>query len=84
VRVDEHIELRWENMLAGIRQQPAWLRRGPRELWIDASIRRLARGRGSREGAGAVPTGRSPRATAPSTPSFRTAPRPGDAWPRFV
>jgi glutamine---fructose-6-phosphate transaminase (isomerizing) len=37
VRVDEHIELRWENMLAGIRQQADWLRRGPRELWAAAS-----------------------------------------------
>jgi fructoselysine-6-P-deglycase FrlB-like protein len=32
MRVDEHLELRWENMLAGIHGQPAWLRRGPREL----------------------------------------------------
>jgi glutamine---fructose-6-phosphate transaminase (isomerizing) len=32
MRVDEHLELRWENMLAGIHRQPAWLRRGPREL----------------------------------------------------
>jgi glucosamine--fructose-6-phosphate aminotransferase (isomerizing) len=32
MRVDENIELRWENMLAGIRQQPEWLVRGPREL----------------------------------------------------
>jgi glucosamine--fructose-6-phosphate aminotransferase (isomerizing) len=37
VRVDEHIELRWENMLTGIRQQADWLRRGPRELWAAAS-----------------------------------------------
>lgn len=37
MRVDEHIELRWENMLAGIRQQADWLRRGPRELWVQAS-----------------------------------------------
>jgi glutamine---fructose-6-phosphate transaminase (isomerizing) len=32
MRVDENIELRWENMLAGIRQQPGWLAHGPREL----------------------------------------------------
>jgi glutamine---fructose-6-phosphate transaminase (isomerizing) len=32
MRVDETIELRWENMLAGIRQQPEWLAHGPREL----------------------------------------------------
>jgi glucosamine--fructose-6-phosphate aminotransferase (isomerizing) len=32
MRVDENIELRWENMLAGIRQQPDWLAHGPREL----------------------------------------------------
>ena len=32
MRVDENIELRWENMLAGIRQQPEWLAHGPREL----------------------------------------------------
>jgi glucosamine--fructose-6-phosphate aminotransferase (isomerizing) len=32
MRVDENIQLRWENMLAGIRQQPDWLARGPREL----------------------------------------------------
>jgi glutamine---fructose-6-phosphate transaminase (isomerizing) len=32
MRVDENIELRWENMLAGIRQQPEWLATGPREL----------------------------------------------------
>jgi glucosamine--fructose-6-phosphate aminotransferase (isomerizing) len=37
VRVDEHIELRWENMLAGIRQQADWLRHGPRELWPEAA-----------------------------------------------
>jgi len=37
LRVDEHIELRWDNMLAGIRQQADWLRRGPRELWAQAS-----------------------------------------------
>src|SRR6478735_1421911 len=32
MRVDENVELRWENMLAGIRQQPVWLERGPQEL----------------------------------------------------
>jgi len=32
VRVDENIELSWENMLAGIRQQPEWLAHGPGEL----------------------------------------------------
>jgi glucosamine--fructose-6-phosphate aminotransferase (isomerizing) len=32
MRVDENIELRWENMLAGIRHQPGWLASGPREL----------------------------------------------------
>jgi glutamine---fructose-6-phosphate transaminase (isomerizing) len=32
MRVDENIELRWENMLAGIRQQPEWLAHGPRKL----------------------------------------------------
>src|SRR4051812_36002988 len=32
MRVDEHIQLRWENMLSGIRQQPDWLTHGPREL----------------------------------------------------
>jgi glucosamine--fructose-6-phosphate aminotransferase (isomerizing) len=32
MRVDENIELRWENMLAGIRQQPEWLADGPGEL----------------------------------------------------
>ena len=32
MRVDEHIQLRWENMLRGIRQQPDWLKHGPREL----------------------------------------------------
>jgi glucosamine 6-phosphate synthetase-like amidotransferase/phosphosugar isomerase protein len=37
VRVDEHIELRWENMLAGIRRQADWLRHGPRELWAEVS-----------------------------------------------
>jgi glutamine---fructose-6-phosphate transaminase (isomerizing) len=37
VRVDEHLELRWENMLAGIRRQPEWLRRGPRQLLAEAA-----------------------------------------------
>ncbi len=32
MRVHEGLELRWENMLAGIRQQAGWLERGPREL----------------------------------------------------
>ena len=32
MRVDENIELRWENMLAGIRQQSDWLEHGPQEL----------------------------------------------------
>ncbi len=32
MRVDENIEPRWESMLAGIRQQPAWLAHGPRAL----------------------------------------------------
>src|SRR5438132_866116 len=32
MRVDEDIEPRWENMLAGIRQQADWLAHGPREL----------------------------------------------------
>jgi glucosamine--fructose-6-phosphate aminotransferase (isomerizing) len=32
MRVGEGIELRWENMLAGIRQQADWLAHGPREL----------------------------------------------------
>jgi glucosamine--fructose-6-phosphate aminotransferase (isomerizing) len=32
MRVDENIELRWENMLAGIQSQPEWLAHGPREL----------------------------------------------------
>ena len=32
MRVDENIELRWENMLAGVRQQAGWLAHGPREL----------------------------------------------------
>src|SRR6266542_2945297 len=36
MRVDEGIELRWENMLAGIRQQADWLARGPRELLAEA------------------------------------------------
>ena len=37
MRVDEHIELRWENMLAGIRQQAEWLRHGPRDLWAEVA-----------------------------------------------
>lgn len=37
MRVDESIELRWENMLAGIRQQSDWLRTGPRELWAETA-----------------------------------------------
>jgi glutamine---fructose-6-phosphate transaminase (isomerizing) len=36
MRVGEGIELRWGSMLAGIRQQPAWLGRGPRALLEDA------------------------------------------------
>jgi glucosamine--fructose-6-phosphate aminotransferase (isomerizing) len=36
MRVDENIELRWENMLAGIRQQSAWLEHGPQELLAGA------------------------------------------------
>jgi glucosamine 6-phosphate synthetase-like amidotransferase/phosphosugar isomerase protein len=36
MRVDENIELRWENMLAGIRQQSEWLLHGPRELLAEA------------------------------------------------
>jgi glucosamine 6-phosphate synthetase-like amidotransferase/phosphosugar isomerase protein len=32
MRVHEGIELRWENMLAGIRQQAGWLAHGPHEL----------------------------------------------------
>src|SRR2546422_10303055 len=36
MRVGDGIELRWENMLAGIRQQPAWLERGPGELLEEA------------------------------------------------
>jgi glucosamine 6-phosphate synthetase-like amidotransferase/phosphosugar isomerase protein len=36
MRVGEGIELRWENMLAGIHQQAAWLAHGPRELLEDA------------------------------------------------
>jgi glutamine---fructose-6-phosphate transaminase (isomerizing) len=42
VRVGEGIELRWESMLAGIRQQPGWLEHGPRELLDEA--RRLIDG----------------------------------------
>jgi len=42
MRVGEGIELRWENMLAGIRQQPTWLEEGPRELLDEA--RRLLDG----------------------------------------
>ena len=42
MRVGEDIELRWENMLAGIRQQPAWLEQGPRRLLDEA--RRLLDG----------------------------------------
>jgi glutamine---fructose-6-phosphate transaminase (isomerizing) len=42
VRVDADLELRWENMLAGIQSQPAWLRRGPRELYAEASALRGA------------------------------------------
>jgi glutamine---fructose-6-phosphate transaminase (isomerizing) len=42
MRVGEGIELRWESMLAGIRQQPAWLERGPRQLLDEA--RRLIEG----------------------------------------
>jgi glucosamine--fructose-6-phosphate aminotransferase (isomerizing) len=34
--VGEGVELRWENMLAGIRQQPAWLELGPEELLEEA------------------------------------------------
>jgi glutamine---fructose-6-phosphate transaminase (isomerizing) len=36
VRVDAERELRWENMLAGIRAQAAWLEHGPREA-LDAA-----------------------------------------------
>ena len=36
MRVDEQIELRWENMLAGIRQQGEWLAHGPSELLEEA------------------------------------------------
>jgi glucosamine--fructose-6-phosphate aminotransferase (isomerizing) len=36
MRVDEDIELRWENMLAGIRLQADWLALGPRELLASA------------------------------------------------
>ncbi len=36
MRVDENIELRWENMLGGIRQQPEWLASGPRLLLAQA------------------------------------------------
>jgi glucosamine--fructose-6-phosphate aminotransferase (isomerizing) len=36
MRVGEGIELRWENMRAGIEQQPAWLEHGPRELLEEA------------------------------------------------
>ncbi|HZO62955.1 MAG TPA: SIS domain-containing protein [Gaiellaceae bacterium] len=40
MRVGEGIELRWENMLAGIRAQPGWLVHGPREL-LDGARRVL-------------------------------------------
>jgi glucosamine--fructose-6-phosphate aminotransferase (isomerizing) len=36
VRVDAEKELRWENMLAGIRAQAGWLGHGPREALDDA------------------------------------------------
>jgi glucosamine--fructose-6-phosphate aminotransferase (isomerizing) len=36
MRVDEDIELRWDNMLAGIRQQADWLAHGPRDLLAGA------------------------------------------------
>ena len=36
MRVGEGIELRWDNMRAGIDQQPAWLAHGPRELLEEA------------------------------------------------
>jgi glucosamine--fructose-6-phosphate aminotransferase (isomerizing) len=36
VRVDAERELRWENMLAGIRAQAGWLAHGPREALDDA------------------------------------------------
>jgi glucosamine--fructose-6-phosphate aminotransferase (isomerizing) len=39
VRVDENIELRWENMLTGIRRQPGWLEQGPAELLQQARER---------------------------------------------
>jgi glutamine---fructose-6-phosphate transaminase (isomerizing) len=42
MRVGDGIELRWENMLAGIREQPAWLEHGPGELVEEA--RRLIGG----------------------------------------
>jgi glucosamine 6-phosphate synthetase-like amidotransferase/phosphosugar isomerase protein len=32
MRVDRDVELKWENMLAGIRAQPRWLRSGPAAL----------------------------------------------------
>jgi glucosamine--fructose-6-phosphate aminotransferase (isomerizing) len=42
VRTGQGIDLRWENMLAGIRMQADWLRHGPEELLEDA--RRLLDG----------------------------------------
>lgn len=36
MRVDEGIELKWENMLAGIHRQSEWLAHGPRELLAEA------------------------------------------------
>ena len=39
MRVDEQIELRWANMLAGIQQQAGWLAHGPRELLEEARAR---------------------------------------------
>jgi glucosamine--fructose-6-phosphate aminotransferase (isomerizing) len=42
MRVGDGIELRWESMLAGIRQQPEWLEQGPRTLLEDS--RRLLAG----------------------------------------
>jgi glutamine---fructose-6-phosphate transaminase (isomerizing) len=36
MRVGEGIELHWESMLAGIRQQPVWLEQGPRALLGDS------------------------------------------------
>lgn len=37
MRVDRDVELKWENMMAGIRAQPAWLRTGPAALYEGAA-----------------------------------------------